>query len=105
MNNNLFITDAATFAEEDLWSSSSFDDAACLIRKDDSTGAFWCTECHYRASHKHHVKRHVESRHLNLVYTCPVCLSTFRGKHLLQDHLRRRHNSKNKFIAAAAEDD
>lgn len=60
------------------------------IKRDDN-GVFWCAVCGQRGSHKHHLTRHVEAKHLQLTFNCQVCGETFNARYALQAHVRRVH--------------
>ena len=101
MRPSLAAAAAPPFAPDDnVWSELDDDDGGALFGtaasasdyvKRDPSGAFWCAVCGQRGSHKHHIVRHVEAKHLDLKYTCEFCHKTFNAKYLLSDHIRMLH--------------
>ena len=56
-----------------------------------TTGVFYCKLCKHTAKIKRDVARHIESRHLDLQYTCYYCNKVLKTKRSFQQHLRTRH--------------
>ena len=52
---------------------------------------FYCKLCEYVAKLRYDVIRHVESKHLDLKYTCYYCNAILKTKRSYQNHLRHYH--------------
>ena len=52
-----------------------------------------CNACGFESKHQNDVKRHIESRHLELQYTCKFCGKITNTKHNLNRHIRKFHFS------------
>ena len=59
--------------------------------KSRADGMFYCKLCEYVAKLKLDVTRHIESRHLDLEYTCYYCHKVVKTKRSYQMHMRRNH--------------
>ena len=63
---------------------------------------FSCHICTFRACEKYNLLRHYDNKHslrkrdVNIVYPCPVCDRTFKGKAYLITHLENHHDSISK---------
>jgi len=59
-----------------------------------TNGMFYCKLCEYVAKYKIDCTRHIESRHLNLEYTCIYCNKILKTKRSYQMHLRTNHRNQ-----------
>ena len=51
-----------------------------------------CTLCSYTSKHKDHVRRHIQSRHLqSFDYLCPICGQAFATSNNRQRHIKSKH--------------
>ena len=56
-------------------------------------GIFGCTDCDYQAKQRHHVRIHIESKHIDSGgYTCLVCMKRVPTRNALKVHQKRNHN-------------
>ena len=58
-----------------------------------SNGSWECLSCGYSSRQKHHVKNHIESKHINLQYSCQYCSKTCPSSHALEMHIHRNHKA------------
>ena len=63
-------------------------DGLMTIRAD---GLKSCNSCGFESKHQNDVKRHIESRHLELQYTCYYCSKVLKSRRNYQYHLRKHH--------------
>ena len=57
---------------------------------------FWkCLLCEYVSRNNGHVKQHLESKHLSVVYSCLYCSKTCPTKNALNMHTLRVHRKQN----------
>ena len=56
-----------------------------------ANGMYYCKLCEYTTSFKRDLARHIESRHLDLEYTCYYCDKVLKTKRTYQQHLRKFH--------------
>ena len=57
------------------------------------TGSFACTTCDYNNPIKNVVYKHIDSKHMDFVYTCPYCGKENPTNHVMSMHIRRQHKS------------
>ena len=50
-----------------------------------------CTECEYNSTMKSNMRYHIESKHLDLSYTCSECGNTYKSYKSWQMHIQRNH--------------
>jgi len=60
------------------------------MTKDDS-GMWRCLTCSYSSRNNHHVKHHIESKHIAVSYSCSWCTKTCPTKVALSMHVKRNH--------------
>ena len=65
--------------------------AETYLVKSTSNNMFYCKLCEYVAKLRYDVIRHVESKHLDLKYTCYYCNAILKTKRSYQNHLRHYH--------------
>ena len=65
--------------------------AETYLVKSTSNNMFYCKLCEYVAKLRYDVIRHVESKHLDLKYTCYYCNAILKTKRSYQNHLRSYH--------------
>ena len=61
-----------------------------MVRSSEN-GMYYCKLCEYTTSFKRDLARHIESRHLDLEYTCYYCDKVLKTKRTYQQHLRKFH--------------
>ena len=65
-----------------------------FMQFDDNEQRWECKECGYRATLKHVVYNHIDSKHMSNVYPCNICGKSSTTQHGLNEHIRRRHKNK-----------
>jgi len=65
------------------------------------TKSYKCKSCSYIGHYKHHMKYHVESKHLNIRYPCEIC--DYRSKHPsdLKKHQKFKHEKVHPYACDA----
>ena len=61
----------------------------------DMNGFWKCLLCEYSSRNSGHVKQHLESKHLSVVYSCLYCTKTCPSKNALSKHTFRAHGKQN----------
>ena len=56
------------------------------------TESGWCcTDCDYVTNNSGHLRRHIESQHLDYFYSCDICGKQTKTKNALYMHKTRSH--------------
>jgi len=61
------------------------------VVRSNENGMFYCKLCEHTARAKRDVARHIESRHLDLEYSCYYCNKVLKTQRAYQIHLRKYH--------------
>ena len=61
----------------------------------DINGVWKCLLCDYSSRNSGHVKQHLESKHLSVIYSCLYCSKTCPTKNALSKHTFRAHGKQN----------
>ena len=98
------ITSASLNASSEVITSRANADALINASQNLSTGvkSFTCSLCPYGSSHKSHVKRHIEMKHLPnaTVFECQTCGKTTKLKYDLKKHYMTKHGLPEKAAQA-----
>ena len=71
-------------------------DAQILAMMNHSEGLWSCTQCGKLEKKKHHMKNHIEGKHINGVsHPCNQCGKQFRSRNSLAQHISQYHRIKN----------
>ena len=66
----------------------------------DEAGILWrCIDCSYSSKQKHHVARHIESKHIDTPgFNCIFCEKFCPNSNSLQAHISRNHRNQSSLI-------
>ena len=62
-----------------------------LLLKKNKEGFHACKTCGYKSRKYIDVRRHIESRHVNLKITCIFCDTVFKTNRTYREHVKRHH--------------
>ena len=62
-----------------------------LLLKKNKEGFHGCKTCGYKSRKYIDVRRHIESRHVNLKITCIFCDTVFKTNRTYREHVKRHH--------------
>jgi len=66
-----------------------------MISREIVSGRWFCSECGYSSSHKHHVVRHIKSKHLpSAGFFCEICSKFYSTKNSFDTHNSKTHSIK-----------
>ena len=54
-------------------------------------GTYSCNTCGKSSNKRSDLRKHIEAKHLNIVYNCEYCNKNFNALHKYYTHLRRDH--------------
>ena len=67
----------------------------------DGKSVFECGTCDYTSSGKHHLKYHIDSKHLNIRYPCGICDYSSQQPSDLKKHKKFKHDKIREFSCSA----
>jgi len=73
------------------------DIAGNILKDSEQSSSFICLICQFRASSRHKVFCHIESKHFqdpSITYTCPLCDKTAPSRSALGKHVSRNHKGE-----------
>ena len=75
--------------------SAGLDDLIAQYMAKDDMGMWLCHQCDFSSRQRHHVKAHVESKHIDSGgFMCPVCAIVCPTRNALTMHNHRKHKVK-----------
>ena len=64
---------------------------------DENNEGFPCPECSFKSKYRSHLKKHIDSIHLHIIFKCPDCDLNLSSKKSLQLHISTIHYGEKKY--------
>ena len=105
LSESVHITDT----EEDILEDMEPDIKSELIMNDftpatvikDGKSVYKCGTCDYVSSGKHHLKNHIDSKHLNIRYPCGICDNSYQQPSDVKKHKKFKHDKIRDYACGA----